>query len=358
MIKKLTAALCALVAAPLSANDTEFSRFESFLEEFRVSSNTPSMSAIIVREGEIVWEAYLGTSDDEGDFPTTPETTYYIASVTKPIAGTAVHAESLAGGIHLGVPMTADPAWADFCAYFAGTTIPFMGGGEDMFGNPIAAVDCAKPTTLGEMLDMRANDDAFVYNPIAYARIDRVIEGAGGRALRDIVRERVLEPAGMQNVGLGWRDAEAGAALRYLAMPFHVEDGRIVKQAYPDDDFRASAGIIANPRALAAFDIAYDKGLIVPLEHRAQLAERQVIGPLGDYRYGWWLEDHNGTRLMWHSGKDERKYSAVYLKVPEQDLTLIVLANSEAIWNEGSSVVEARVSQSPVAREFLEIFVP
>jgi len=339
------------------ADDSRYEAFGAFLEAFRKESRTPAMSAVIVKDGAIAWETYLGWSDDEGDVPTSPETTYYIASVTKPIAATAIHAESLAGGIDLAIPMRKDAGWERICERFLQTPIPFMSGGADSFGNPIAPINCDKATTLGQMLDMRANADTFVYNPIAFARIDRAIEGAGGRALRDIVRDRVLKPAGMQDVALGWRDPNSGTALRYLAMPHHVQDGRIKKQPYPDDDFRASAGMIANARAVAAFDIAYDAGLLVPDEHRARLAERQVVGPLGDYRRGWWLEDYQGKRLMWHSGKDDRKYSAIYIKVPEQRLTLIVLANSESIWNEGSSLVLARASLSPVGRRFLEEFV-
>lgn len=338
------------------ADDSGYEGFGTFLEQFRKDTRTPSMSAVIVKDGEIAWEAYLGWSDDEADIPTSPETTYYIASVTKPIAATAIHAESLAGGIDLATPMRKDADWERICERFVQTPIPFMSGGADSFGNPIAPIDCDKATTLGQMLDMRANADTFVYNPIAFARIDRAIKGAGGRALRDIVRDRVLKPAGMQDVALGWRDPDSGTALRHLAMPHHVQDGRIKKQPYPDDDFRAAAGMVANARAVAAFDIAYDAGLLVPEEHRARLTERQVIGSLGDYRLGWWLEDYNSKRLLWHSGKDDQKYSAIYLKIPEDRITLIVLANSEAIWNAGSSVVMARASLSPVGRRFLEEF--
>ena len=168
------------------------------------------------------------------------------------------------------------------------------------------------------------------------------------------LRDRVLKPAGMQDVALGWRDPDSGTALRHLAMPHHVQDGRIKKQPYPDDDFRAAAGMVANARAVAAFDIAYDAGLLVPEEHRARLTERQVIGSLGDYRLGWWLEDYNSKRLLWHSGKDDQKYSAIYLKIPEDRITLIVLANSEAIWNAGSSVVKALASLRQVWPRCLE----
>ena len=77
------------------------------------------------------------------------------------------------------------------------------------------------------------------------------------------------------------------------------------------------------------------------------------IGPLGDYRRGWFLEDWNGQRLLWHSGWNEQKGSALYLKVPGKRLTLIVLANTEAIWWD-NSLVKAEVAESPIARRFLE----
>ncbi|MGV2496170.1 serine hydrolase domain-containing protein [Pelagerythrobacter aerophilus] len=352
MLRWLVALALAVMPLPASAQD-DYAEFGAFLEQVRKDSATPSLSAVIVKDGRIAWEGYFGTYDDEGDLPTTADTTYSIASVTKPIAATAILAEGLAGDLALDTPMSADPGWADTCEWLSGSPIPFGGGGIDRLGNPIAPMDCARPTTLAEMLDMRANGDAFVYNPIAFARIDRAISGAGGRTLRAIVRDRVAEPSGMRNVALGWHDPEGGDALRFLAPPFHVIHGRPVKQAISDDDFRAAAGIKASPRALAAFDIAYDAGVLIPPALRKRLLEDVEIGPLGDYRQGWWLEDWNGQRLMWHSGWDEKRYSALYLKVPGKRLTLIVLANTEALWW-GNSLVKTEVSESPVARQFLE----
>lgn len=343
------------LAVQASEPEDGFAAFDRFLAEFRKESGTPALSAVIVRDGRIEWEGYYGTYDDEGDLPTVPETTYKIASVTKPIAATAILAEDAETGHLLDTPMAKDRGWAELCEYFvANTPIPFMAGGEDRHGNPVAPMDCAKPTTLSNMLDMRANGEAFVYNPIAFARIDRAISGAGGRDLRAIVRERVASPAGMKDTALGWRDPEGGAALRYLAEPFHLVEGRVVKQPLPDDDFRAAAGIIASPRAIAAFDIALDSGAVIPTRMLRDLAEGE-IAELGDYRAGWFLEDWNGQRLMWHSGWNEKQYSALYLKVPAKRLTLIVLANTEAIWW-GNSLVKAEVVESEIARRFLEGF--
>ncbi len=336
---------------PLAAEEPDYEAFGAFLEEFRKETSTPSLSAVIVKDGEIAWEGYFGTYDDEGDLPTRAETTYKIASVTKPIVATALLAESERGNLSLDTPMSADEGWVELCEFFVTTPIPFMSGGADRLGNAIAPMQCSKPTTLGQMLDMRANGDAFVYNPIAFARIDRTILGAGGRDLRDIVRERVVAGIIGSNIALGWRDPQGGAALTYLAEPFHPVDGRVVKQPLPDDDFRAAAGIITSPRAIAEFDIAYDSGAFsIASDHN-----NAVIGPLGDYRNGWFLEDWNGQRLMWHSGWNEKQYSALYLKAPEKGLTLILMANTEAVWW-GNSLVKAEVIESPIARRFLESF--
>lgn len=355
MLRALLAFILLAAPATAAAQD-EFAEFEAFLEEFRRDHSTPSLSAVIVRNGAIVWEGYFGTYDDEGEIPTTADTTYSIASVTKSIAATAILAESLAGDLELGTPMSTDADWDGTCEWLSTSAIPFGGGGADRHGNPIAPMDCDRPTTLAEMLDMRANGDTFVYNPIAFARIDRAISGGGGRALRAIVRDRVIEPAGMRNVALGWHDPEQGDALRFLAPPFHPVGYIMAKQALSDDDFRAAGGIIAAPRALAAFDIAYDTGLLVPPALRKRLIDDVEIGPLGDYRQGWWLEDWAGERLMWHSGWDEGRYSSLYLKVPRQRLTLVVLANTEAVWW-GNSLVRAEVAESPIARRFLDQFV-
>ncbi|MEM8724187.1 MAG: serine hydrolase domain-containing protein [Pseudomonadota bacterium] len=352
-----------MLAIPAAANEQDFDSFGEFLEQFRKDSGTPSLSAVIVKDGVVAWEGYFGTYDDEGELPTRPETTYKIASLTKPIAATAILAEMADEKLALDTPMNADAGWKDLCEYFITTAIPFMAGGEDRHGNPISPMDCERPTQLIDMLRMRANGAEFVYNPIAYARIDRAITGAGGRDLRAIVRERVVSPAGMKDTALGWRDPDGGAALRYLAEPFHVIDGRAVKQPLPDDDFRAAAGIIASPRSIAAFDIAYDTGGLLfgpdePEVGPVGILDKFItdpIGPLGDYRFGWFLENWEGQRLMWHSGWNEKQYSALYLKVPTKRLTLIVMANTEAVWW-GNSVVNAEVIESPIARRFLESF--
>lgn len=61
--------------------------------------------------------------------------------------------------------------------------------------------------------------------------------------------------------------------------------------------------------------------------------------------------------MVWHTGLWEGKYSALYLKVPNRKLTLILLANGDGLtWESGLD--EAAVERSPFATEFLNAFPP
>ena len=173
------------IPVPLAAQTDraadEYAEFDRFLSDFRDDTGTPALSAVIVRDGKVVWEGYYGWADDEGELATGPQTTYKIASTTKPIAAAAIVAEALAGALSLDLRMAADAGFADTCEWLSGSAILFGGGGMDAEGNRVPAMDCAKDLSLSQMLDMRANGEEFVYNPIAFARIDRAISAVGGR---------------------------------------------------------------------------------------------------------------------------------------------------------------------------------
>lgn len=334
--------------------------FAQFLENFRKANKIRALTALIVKDGAIVWEQALGTSDDEGEIATTMDTTFSIASVTKPIAATAILREASAKRVSLDLPLSSDPGWAEFCEWFSGSAIVFGGGGAADDGSRIAPVDCNRNLTLSDILNMRVNggpDAGFVYNPMTYARIGRAIEGAGKRPLRAIVRDNVLKPAKMENVALGWHDPDGGSALRLLAPPFAInEDGRLEKNSFSDDDFRAASGIIASARHLAQFDIALDIGKLLPREWMERVFNDEELSPGGDYRWGWFNQDWQGHRLYWHSGWDPDHYSAIYLKIPDQKLALIVLANNDRLWW-GNSLVRAEIDKSPVVAKFLAEYI-
>lgn len=71
----------------------------------------------------------------------------------------------------------------------------------------------------------------------------------------------------------------------------------------------------------------------------------------------WYVTDYRGTRLVWHFGHWGTGFSAMYLKIPARRLTLVMLANSEALADHHYQVGED-FTHNVFACSFINTFVP
>jgi len=95
VVLSVTLVGCSTPAAPPAAVTPEpfaqtLASFEVELEVLRQELKIPGLSAAVVKDGQLVWARGLGFADVENRIPATPETPYYLASVTKPFAALVV----------------------------------------------------------------------------------------------------------------------------------------------------------------------------------------------------------------------------------------------------------------------------
>jgi len=138
-----------------------------------------------------------------------------------------------------------------------------------------------------------------------------------------------------------------------LAKPYHVKDDGSFEasQPPPPQGDGAAGGVISTVEDLARFDIALDHGRLIS-SHAVEMAmspRRNGQGELLPYGLGWFTQTLQGHRVVWHSGWWEKAYSALYIKIPDRDLTVILLANSEGVWWD-NPLDRAEVEKSPFAR--------
>ena len=236
--------------------------------------------------------------------------------------------------------------------------------GGIFFGDIACASDAL---TLRRLLSMSANGEPgtrFWYNPPMFSWASRPMAEVAGRPFSSLVDSLVFAPAHMQRSArihraLPLRPELASA----LALPYHLDSaGRVVRSAPPPPQGDGAAGgVIASAMELARFDVALTTGRLLTPASRARLwtPTRAPDGTLLPYGLGWFLGEHAGRRLAWHTGLWEGQYSALYLKVlgdAESDgLTLVVLANSDGLQWE-SRLDEAAIERSPFAAAFLAAF--
>jgi hypothetical protein len=148
-----------------------------------------------------------------------------------------------------------------------------------------------------------------------------------------------------------------------LATPYHIDSAGRVAQSDPPppQGDGAAGGVITSAMDIARFDIALSAGRLLSPEWRAKLwvPTTTPTGAVLPYGLGWFLGDHDGRRLAWHTGLWEGQYSALYLKVLDDNsaerVTLILLANSDALqWP--TRLDEATIAKSPYATMFLSAF--
>lgn len=346
-----------LLTGALASAQTPAETFESGLAEYRRSHHIPSLSVVVLKDGEPDVEAYLGWSDDEGELPTTADTTYFIASVTKTVSGTTLFLADEAGEIDLDRPMADAEDWQGLCEWFPDSGIPLAGG--EVEGVIMPDFSC-QGQTLRQVVNMQANGEPgtdFWYNALVFARLGRWVDEVHERDFRSLVRAYVLDPLAMTDTMAGWHDTQNFHVLSHLAPPFLFDGERVVKQPFPDDDFRGAAGLYMTPMDLARFDRALDDGTLLTLEQREALwtPPNNPDGTPSEYAHGWFLEEYQGERLIFHSGWQPEAYSAIYLKVPERGLTLIAFANTEALWWHNRPD-RSEIERSDLVQAFLEAY--
>jgi hypothetical protein len=108
---------------------------------------------------------------------------------------------------------------------------------------------------------------------------------------------------------------------------------------------------------MAKFDIAIDDHVFLKKKTQDS-AWTPFISNGGQplpHGLGWFAQNHMGAKVIWHFGYDPDSFSAIYVKVPEKNISLILLANSDAL---SAPFVRGSVMKlSPLVTSLLRIFV-
>jgi CubicO group peptidase (beta-lactamase class C family) len=333
---------------------SELSAFVAQLDELRIASEIPGLSVAVVQNQALVLALGLGTADAERGIPATAETPYNIASVTKPISAVVALRLVEQGVLDLDRPMADYTDWPEFCADFAQQPSIFARG-----------LRCQPAQqTLRHLLSHTAPGtpgEHFSYNPVLYSWASRPIMAATETPFSTLVERLVFAPAGMTRSARMNRDLPLREDLaKLLAPPHRIGPSGAIERAPPPppQGDGAAGGVVTTVLDLAKFDIALDQGVLISAESRAAMMapSRAGNGTALPYGLGWYVQEHEGLQLVWHSGLWEEAYSALYLKIPSQDLTFIVLANSEGLrWD--NPLEGAEVGRSRFAQAFLRAFV-
>ncbi|MCP4664621.1 MAG: beta-lactamase family protein [bacterium] len=335
LLTALTLAEPETPAAAASAPDLRAERFEDALEGLRRQLRIPGLSAAVVQDQEIVWAKGFGYADVESSIPATPETPYYLASLTKTFASTIIMQLVEEGKIDLDDPIS-------------------------RYGIRIRSPGVIRVRHLLSHTSEGVPGSGYQYNGYRFSHLDRVIEKASGKSFRELLIEKIIRPLGMTNTAPNGSAGvpEFAQVFEKLTRPYTLgPELEVTAGEYPGY-FGVSAGLISTVVDMAKYDVAIDANRFLDPETQ-ELAFTPTISNAGaalPYGLGWFTQDFHGRRLIWHYGLNPPSVSSLILKIPDENLTFVVFGNTDDL-SRPFGLGTGDVLSSPFALTFMEMFL-
>ncbi len=346
-LKALPVALLALGALGPSTeaqSSLPISLFERYVEALRLQAGIPGMSAAIVQNGRIVWDSGFGYQDVDGQLRAAADTPYPILDLTQTMSSTVLLQQCM------------DLRYLELTDRVRRWDPQFP---DDT-------------TTMGQLLSHASPSGGFKYDPGRFAALTGVADQCANSRYVRLLSEEIFERLGMTRSVPGadvvdssspnrrWINASIldryAVIVRQQAVPYKVDSrGRPTRSSAPGGTLNASTGVVSTVRDLARFDAALgEPGILLESSTLSRAWEPVGSMPTG---LGWFVQRHNGERVVWHFGLARDAYSSLIVKVPGRGLTLILLANSDGLVGPPYNLSDGNVSNNLFASLFLRLFV-
>jgi CubicO group peptidase (beta-lactamase class C family) len=356
-----------------AADQDPIEYFRHEMDRLRKSKDIPGMAVAVLENQQVVFAEGFGYADIEKNIPVTVETPFNIASLSKTFAAAILMKLVEEGRLDLDTAMSDILKDKDFTS------------GVDTFHG--YANVCKKIKEFSRDPDFEYAEYAFLlknyrcdrenitvrhhfthtaqgkpgenyrYNGFLFGFLSLVAEEVSGKPYSTLLVDHIIAPLEMTNtvpcIIKERRDKIMAKRTKYYRVGF---GGEFKSSSYPVT-LSSSAGIVTTVLDMAKFDIAMDRNLIASAESNAAMFSRTISNsgkPL-PYGLGWFVQEHESVKLVWHYGWAPKAYSSLILKVPEKDVTFILFANSEGA-SANFHLGSGDVLRSPFAISFLRAF--
>ena len=324
-----------------SAQSLAFALFERYLGALREQAGIPGLAAAIVQDGNIAWSRGFGVANTSTSAQITDVTPFSVSDLSETVGAALLLRECIERG---------EAELDDFVQRWS-----------PAFGD--------RTTTFRQLLS-HVGAGGFTFSRARFSAITAAIEECTDRPYAVVAASEVLDRFVMDVAVPGGDVAVNGSPvrlvfptpkltvyrdiLRQIAVPHRVDNNRRATpiENYVAPTLTAANGLVASVRDLARFDAALDAGSIVlrsTLEGQAWVRQRGSQMGLG-----WFVQEVNTNRVVWHFGEEPGAYSSLMIKVPRHRVTLILLANSDGL-SASLPLKNGDVTVSPFAQIFFTL---
>lgn len=304
-----------------------------------------SGTVLVQHKGKTIHRQSFGLADRAFGVPITDETRFWVASITKAFTAVLIlqlHEQGkldLRATIRTYLPEYTGEGAARVTIHHLLThtsgirNLDTVRSYEEAVANGLEVYQL--PHTSDQLLAkyasgplVRQAGSAFDYNNADYIILGKIVERLTGQTFEQALRERILVPQRMLSTGMLRHEDVVARLARTYWKPGEKQPLINDLPVYPQNWY-AAGGMYSTTRDVLAFSAALFGGKLLAPE-----SMKLMLTPgLDDYGYGLWVaspEINGRPRRIAHRPGSIMGANSVLLRFLDDDLTVVILANSNA----------------------------
>ncbi|MGA2426446.1 MAG: serine hydrolase domain-containing protein [Terriglobales bacterium] len=330
---------------------------DDYIREQMNARHLPGVVLVVLRDGKVIKQQSYGLANIELSVPTSNDSVFPLASVTKVFTATAVYLLVQEGKLRLSDKVTQllpglPNAWDEITVL---NCLSHTSGIPDIFpGSPAAApagwIAAGDPEDAlkkaGALPLLYKPGEKSSYNQTEFLLLKLIVEKVSRLSLEGFLSKRIFIPLGLTSARFGDSlDIIPNRVALYMnfapqADRFHVErqpngnglpspDGKLwndINFLYPQYQ-HGGVGLNMSAAALAVFDVAlfHDRVLNRQTRELMWMPFRLNDGRDGEFAGGWDTDVLNSHRMVFHIGAGMVEYAHLL----DPDLTVILFTNNQ-----------------------------
>ncbi len=304
--------------------------------------DSPGCAVGIYHSGAIVYENGYGSANLDYVKPITPETVFYIGSVSKQFTAAAIAILADRGDISLNddvrkyipeLPEYERPISVQDLIYHTS-------GLRDLYAlMTIADIDVAGVISIDDKLDLirRQEDlnflpgDEYLYSNSGYTLMAILVQRVSGKSLREFTRQNIFEPLGMNNTHFHDNRQEV---VRNRALSYQQDNEDKFKLSYLTNfEGVGPGGLYTTVGDLYLWDQNYSDNRLnhSPNFHEIMYTKGLLTdGDTLDYAFGLRFDEYKGLSTVGHGGSF-MGFRAHYERIPDHNYAHTILCNLGSI---------------------------
>lgn len=315
----------------------QIKRADAILAEF--TPDMPGAAFLVARQGEVVYERYLGSADLEHDRLVTADSPFNVGSVSKQFTALAIALLAKDGKVRLDADIrTYLPEMPDYGApILVSDLVHHTSGLRDDLSVALVSgwrfqdlVDQKAMLTLVRSqteLNFPPGTDR-AYSNAGYLLMAEIVERVSGMSLRAFAAERIFKPLDMRHTFFA---DDAGEIVPKRVLSYALGPNGKPQQDKHTHGYYGAAGVWSTVRDLERWSRelmvpkVFDADLIASLKQSGRFRDGRSHG----YAFGMYARPRAGRAAFGHGGRING-YRADIMSFPEDDASVIVMTSRPA----------------------------